>query len=270
MRCDTVRFLTNTLPWITFFQFLLGANDLQVFKLTSFQTVQPAEDQHDNSMTATQRFFGKAGYEMEYRPVPLSKLIFDKVFSLCALALIMPLMVAIAAILWVTNGRPIFYSHTRLGKDGKPFNCLKFRTMAQDSDAQLQHLLAYDPIAREEWNTHHKLTRDPRVSRFGRFLRQSSLDEFPQFWNVLRGDMSIVGPRPISLAEAADYAEHFPTYSAVRPGITGVWQTSGRSNASFAERVKMDVEYVRNWSLRRDIRLTWRTISVILNAEGAR
>ena len=108
-----------------------------------------------------------------------------------------------------------------------------------------------------------------RVSPFGRFLRQSSLDELPQFWNVLRGDMSVVGPRPISVSEVADYAGDFPTYAAVRPGITGVWQTSGRSNASFSERVKMDVEYIRNWNLRRDIKLTWRTLSVIVSTDGA-
>ena len=217
----------------------------------------------------TRLYLDRSGDKMEFRPLPFRKLLFDKVFALCALALILPLLLAIICILWATSGRPIFFSHTRLGKDGKPFNCLKFRTMIPDSEARLEYVLANDPVAREEWNTHHKLSRDPRVSPFGRFLRQSSLDELPQFWNVLRGDMSVVGPRPISVSEVADYAGDFPTYAAVRPGITGVWQTSGRSNASFSERVKMDVEYIRNWNLRRDIKLTWRTLSVIVSTDGA-
>jgi exopolysaccharide production protein ExoY len=202
-------------------------------------------------------------------PVPLRKLIFDKLFAICALVMVFPLLVTITLILWVTSGHPIFFSHARLGKDGKPFNCLKFRTMEPDSDDQLKQVLENDPIAREEWNTHHKLARDPRVSRFGRFLRQSSLDELPQFWNVLRGEMSIVGPRPITHWEAEEYAGHFRTYALVRPGITGVWQTSGRSKASFADRVEMDVEYIRNWSLSRDIAISWRTLSVIFKADGA-
>jgi len=206
---------------------------------------------------------------VERTPVPLRKLVFDKVFALCALTMIIPLMVLIVIGLWLTSRDPIFFRHTRLGKDGRPFECLKFRTMHPHSDALLQDILASDPIAREEWNIHHKLSNDPRVSRFGRFLRQSSLDELPQFWNVLRGDMSIVGPRPISADEATEYADSFGIYASVRPGITGVWQTSGRSAASFSERVKMDVEYVQNWSLRRDLDLTWRTLGVIFAADGA-
>lgn len=243
---------------------------MQVFRQTNFNAIELSADASKTKVTDNLGFLEIEHHKIEKRHVPLRKLAFDKLFSSLALLATLPLMIIIAIILFATNGGPIFFSHSRMGKDGKAFNCLKFRTMAADSQTQLQNILTFDPIAREEWRTHHKFTRDPRVTAFGRFLRRTSLDELPQFWNVLRGDMSIVGPRPISADETRAYGEHFVTYITVRPGITGVWQTSGRSNTSFSQRVVMDVDYIKNWSLRRDINLTWQTLGVIVVADGAR
>lgn len=202
--------------------------------------------------------------------LPVSKIVFDKVFAAAALVLSLPVLVVIACAIALTFRGPVLFRHTRIGLNGKPFFCLKFRTMVPDADARLQDLLNADQAARQEWEQEHKLRHDPRVTPLGRFLRRSSLDELPQFWNVLRGDMSIVGPRPITRDEAPKYAEQFAVYSSVRPGITGVWQVSGRSDTGFPERVSMDVEYVQNWSLWRDVVLAWRTLSVIVSAVGAR
>ncbi|MCR9127552.1 MAG: sugar transferase [Rhodobacteraceae bacterium] len=202
--------------------------------------------------------------------VPGVKLFYDKIVSAVALVSLLPFICVIALAIRLTSRGPVFYSHPRLGKDGKTFACLKFRTMVPDADARLQALIESDPEARAKWHEFRKLDPDPRITPLGAFLRRSSLDELPQFWNVLRGDMSIVGPRPISVDEADQYAEHLMTYFTVRPGITGVWQVSGRSNTSYAERVRMDVEYIKGWSFWLDLQLTARTFQAVLAAHGAR
>lgn len=244
-------------------RFCWGASPLELESVE----LSPIRNVRQTDLSVQRR--GRIGFSWPATPIPPSKLVFDKVFAISALIIVLPVMVGIAAVLWITNGRPILFRHTRIGKDGKAFQCLKFRTMVTDAEARLQALLRDDPVARQQWHEHRKLAHDPRISRIGRFLRRSSLDELPQFWNVLRGDMSIVGPRPISAGEIEKYAGHFKTYSAVRPGITGLWQTSGRSNASYPERVRMDVEYVENWSFLRDVSLAWRTLAVVLGAKGA-
>ncbi len=201
--------------------------------------------------------------------VSLSKVMFDKIFAATALVLLAPVMAAVALAIRAGGPGPVIYGHVRVGRDGRAFRCLKFRTMRPGSDGDLDDLLSIDPIAREEWNAQRKLERDPRVDRVGYFLRKTSLDELPQFWNVLRGDMSMVGPRPITAAEAVKYGRHFAAYKSVRPGLTGIWQVSGRSDASYERRVALDVSYIRDWSLMSDIRIALRTVRVVVAGRGA-
>ncbi len=162
------------------------------------------------------------------------------------------------------------FRHKRIGLDGRQFDCLKFRTMVVDADRVLHDLLRSDALAAAEWSVSRKLTDDPRITRLGNIMRRSSLDELPQLWNVIVGDMSIVGPRPIVAAEIQRYNSDFVYYTAVRPGITGLWQTSGRSDCSYAERVALDRDYVSNWSLKRDLAIIVRTVPAVLWQEGSR
>ncbi|WP_439598574.1 sugar transferase [Falsiroseomonas sp.] len=168
------------------------------------------------------------------------------------------------------DGGPAFYAHERVGRGGRLFGCLKFRSMVADADRRLAALLERDPAARAEWEATRKLKADPRVTAIGRFLRATSLDELPQILNVLRGEMSLVGPRPVQAAELAVYygpaAQH---YMAVRPGITGPWQVSGRNDTSYAQRVALDVAYARHPSLLGDIRILLRTPMAVLARRGA-
>jgi exopolysaccharide production protein ExoY len=212
----------------------------------------------------------RAATEAAVRPgIPLGKLIFDKVIALVALILLAPVMAGIAAILWIFERGPVFFAHSRIGQNGERFQCYKFRTMKADGDRRLAWVFEIDPIARADWNTNLKLERDPRVHRIGDFLRRSSLDELPQFWNVLKGDMSIVGPRPIVTAEIEKYGSHFSDFCAVRPGITGAWQVNGRSSTSYEERVALDVDYIRNATLSDDIWIVLKTVVVVLKRDGA-
>ncbi|MDN3568348.1 sugar transferase [Paeniroseomonas aquatica] len=168
------------------------------------------------------------------------------------------------------DGGPVFYAHERVGLGGRRFGCLKFRSMVTDSAARLEALLTHDPVARAEWDATRKLRHDPRITWVGRFLRASSLDELPQLINVLRGDMSLVGPRPVIAAElAAHYGAATEHYLSVRPGITGLWQVSGRSSTSYATRVALDVRYATNPSLLEDLRILLRTPAAVLLRRGA-
>ncbi len=198
----------------------------------------------------------------------IQKRLFDIVASLILLILTLPIFSIITFVLLLCN-RTVFYSHQRIGAGGAPFNCLKFRTMVRNGDEVLAATLAKDPAARAEWEAKRKLANDPRVTRVGRVLRKTSLDELPQLINVLRGDMSLVGPRPIVRAEKAKYGDDLVYYLAVRPGITGLWQVSGRSNTSFERRVALDRAYVERWSLRRDFLILLRTIPALLARDGA-
>ena len=201
--------------------------------------------------------------------IAFGKLVFDKVFAAAALFILAPLMLAIAVANRIGDNGPVFYKHTRIGRNGKPFHCVKFRSMRVDSAEVLAELLATDPVARAEWERDQKLSDDPRIHAVGKFLRKTSLDELPQFWNVLKGDMSIVGPRPIIADEAKRYGHHFADYCAVRPGITGAWQVGGRNLTSYDERVALDVDYVRNATLADDLRIVFKTFAVVLTQEGA-
>jgi lipopolysaccharide/colanic/teichoic acid biosynthesis glycosyltransferase len=182
------------------------------------------------------------------------------------------LFVAVGLAVLCTQGGPLLYRHKRIGRNGKEFDCLKFRSMVSDSAQVLEKHLRENPAAMEEWARDFKLTHDPRITGFGRFLRKSSLDELPQFWNVLIGEMSVVGPRPVVKAELDKYYGLSATaeYTSVRPGLTGPWQVSGRHTHTYEQRVALDVEYVRNLSLARDCRIVARTIKVVLTGDGAK
>ncbi|MEZ5767117.1 MAG: sugar transferase [Paracoccaceae bacterium] len=201
--------------------------------------------------------------------ISVAKLVFDKAFAAAALLMLAPIMLAIAIANRLGDKGPVFYKHMRIGQNGKPFYCVKFRSMRVDSAEVLEHLLATDPVARAEWERDQKLSNDPRIHPVGKFLRKTSLDELPQFWNVLKGDMSIVGPRPIITDEAKRYGAHFADYCAVRPGITGAWQVGGRNLTSYDERVALDVDYVRNATLADDLRIVFKTFAVVLTQQGA-
>lgn len=178
------------------------------------------------------------------------------------------LFVLIAAAILILQRGPVLYRHRRVGRGGVPFACLKFRTMAPDADAVLVHHLAENPAAMVEWQATRKLRDDPRITPLGRLLRESSLDELPQLINVIRGDMSLVGPRPIVADEMRHYGAAIVEYKAVRPGMTGLWQCSGRSDVSYRHRVMLDRQYVRNWTFAQDIVILFRTIPAVLRSRG--
>jgi undecaprenyl-phosphate galactose phosphotransferase len=193
---------------------------------------------------------------------------FDIVIALSALLVLSPALLVVALIIQL-DGSPVLFRHKRLGLNGKTFPCLKFRSMIVNSDAVLKKYLAGNAEARAEWMRDRKLRNDPRTTRFGTFLRRTSIDELPQLLNVLKGDMSIVGPRPIIVAETEKYDNDISHYYRVRPGITGLWQVSGRNDVLYNERVRMDSWYVRNWSLWHDIAIICKTIPAVLKRDGA-
>jgi len=194
----------------------------------------------------------------------------DIFIALTLFVLTLPLMILIGIFVFISDPGPILFAHKRVGYQGKHFYCLKFRTMARDAEQRLHDLLLNNPELRDEWNLNQKLEHDPRVYRGGNFLRMSSFDELPQLFNVLRGDMSFVGPRPIVENEIPRYGHYFSTYCGVKPGLTGLWQVSGRNNTSYRQRVAMDVHYCRNRSLRLNVKLLVLTIPSILMAKGSR
>jgi Undecaprenyl-phosphate galactose phosphotransferase WbaP len=179
-------------------------------------------------------------------------------------ALVIPLILMLSLLVWVESGGPIFHRDLRMGRDGSLFSCIKFRTMVPDAETMLQRMLAENDEMREEYLEYHKLRNDPRITRVGRFLRKTSLDELPQLWNVLRGEMSLVGPRPYLPRESEEIGAAYDEIRRVTPGMTGPWQVTGRNHASFTERIRMDACYVRDWSLWLDLVLLARTVGVIL------
>ncbi len=209
------------------------------------------------------------GSNLEH-PLPrFLKRAFDVLASGLALLFLSPVLLPLA---WLVrrDGGPVFFGDVRIGRDGKAFHCLKFRSMVADSDAVLKDYLKTRPEKQAEWLVYRKLRgEDPRVTKIGRFLRRWSLDELPQLINVLRGDMSLVGPRPIMFKERNLYGRDLAHYCRVRPGLTGVWQVSGRCEVSFAQRVQMDLWYIRNWSLWHDVAVLCKTVPAILKKTGA-
>lgn len=204
-----------------------------------------------------------------FRPRPFQRLV-DLIVGGSMLVSVFPIMLAIALCIWLRDGAPVVFGHRRIGRDGRSFTCYKFRTMVREAEDTLQGTLAADPKARREWEEHSKLRDDPRVlGGLGRYLRRTSLDELPQIVNVLRGEMSLVGPRPITETELSHYGRDVGWYLAARPGLTGAWQTSGRSDTNYDRRVVLDVDYVKSANVMRDIEIMLRTPAVLMRGKGA-
>jgi len=189
----------------------------------------------------------------------------DIVFSLSVLTVGAPVFLALALLVKASSQGPIFYVQKRIGRDHRTFGCIKFRTMRKDSDRALSNLLSSSPELQKEFSRDFKLKNDPRITRLGKFLRRSSLDELPQFINVLRGEMSVVGPRPIVKAELNRYGRHMNEVLSVRPGMTGLWQVSGRNNLSYNQRVRLDLRYARSRHFLLDLKIVFQTVKVVLN-----
>ena len=196
------------------------------------------------------------------------KRLFDILGSLTLLILLSPLF-AFIAFKVSRDGGNTFFGHRRVGRGGKSFNCIKFRSMAINAQEILQHLLDTNPIAKAEWNKDFKLKNDPRINKIGHFLRRTSLDELPQLWNVLKGEMSLVGPRPVVQGELERYGDDVAYYLMIRPGMTGLWQVSGRNDVDYSKRVYLDAWYVKNWSLWSDIAILFKTVSGVIGRGGA-
>lgn len=230
----------------------------------------------DHFMSNVEKNFSRLGFEVS-RGAKLphftnlyqgaGKRIFDIVFVLIAIPFLAPLMIGLVIFLHFSGGQP-FFGHTRIGHNGKAFKCWKFRSMVTNGDALLAHTLATDPEARAQWKCSRKLESDPRVTRIGHFLRRSSIDELPQLWNVLKGEMSIVGPRPIPEDELKLYGPHMVDYVKLRPGLTGLWQVNGRGKVDFQTRVKMDVRYKNSLCFWNDFKIIVGTVGAVVGQTG--
>ena len=208
-----------------------------------------------------------APYPIRHTPL---KRIFDLAFSSAVMVLGAPIFLLIAFLVKFTSRGPAFFAHERIGRGGKRFRCYKFRTMHPDAEKRLQDILNSDPNLRLEWNTHYKLKHDPRITWIGKFLRKTSLDELPQFLNVLKGDLSVVGPRPVTEEELhQEVGPHASRFLAIRPGITGPWQVSGRNDTTYHQRICFDIHYIRHRSFLWDLYLILRTIPAMISTRGA-
>ncbi|MCL2191166.1 MAG: undecaprenyl-phosphate galactose phosphotransferase WbaP [Treponema sp.] len=183
--------------------------------------------------------------------------------------IVLPALLFVALLVKLTSPGPVLYGHKRMGRNGKPFYALKFRSMATDANERLEKLLETNPDLKKEWEENHKLKVDPRVTKLGKFLRRTSIDEFPQLINILKGEMSLVGPRPITEGEVEKYGEDFSWIFSVRPGLTGLWQVSGRSETDYTSRVSYDTYYLQSWSLWLDLWVIYKTFGVVLHGKGA-
>ena len=219
-------------------------------------------------------FGGIGGLEMvnqgRMRAKMFQKSAMDRLFALVAFVAFLPAFAIIPLVVKITSRGPVFYRHRRLGRNGREFRIWKFRSMYVDADERLRTILASDPAAAGEWESSFKLKRDPRVTPFGRFLRKTSLDELPQLFNVFAGEMALIGPRPIVDKEVARYGGAYSVFSSVKPGITGLWQVSGRSDTDYARRVDLDKYYVLNWSPWLDLWILLRTVYAVVLMRGAR
>ena len=183
---------------------------------------------------------------------------------------VFPLLLVVGILIRMQDGGPAVYAQKRYGRNGRTFKCFKLRSMVANADDRLREILATDPAARAEWEATQKLVNDPRITPLGHFIRKTSIDELPQLVNILRGDMSLVGPRPIVENEIAKYGEFYRDYCAVRPGLTGLWQVEGRSDTTYEERVQLDAKYARTRTFVSDIMIMLRTVPAVLMSRGAR
>ncbi|MBS4059507.1 MAG: sugar transferase [Bacteroidetes bacterium] len=193
----------------------------------------------------------------------------DLLAAITAGFLLLPVFFLLVLLIRFGSPGPALYSQMRVGRHGRLFRIWKFRTMYIDADERLDSILKENPAMHEEWQTNQKLKRDPRLTPVGVFLRKFSIDETPQLWNIIIGDMSIVGPRPCTEEQIPLYGEVFYLYTRVRPGLTGLWQVSGRNNTTYAERVRLDADYIQNWSILLDTFILFKTIWVVLKQDGA-
>lgn len=238
--------------------------------MKSKQSADPRSDRTLQEFVGGARRFRRRSQARSGSRLARLQLRLDQFTALLLLLLLAPLMAVIALLVWRRDGAPVLFGHYRIGQHGRPFRCLKFRSMYLDSEAMLRELLERDPAARAEWERDHKLSDDPRITPIGHFLRRTSLDELPQLFNVLRGEMSLVGPRPITLAELPRYGQVRWHYLSVRPGMTGLWQVSGRNDTTYDERVELDREFVEQHSLRLRLSILLRTLRVVIRGSGAR
>lgn len=272
-------------------QRLTGSPTRQAIKrphLASLGERRKGLDEPESAADGTLALEGAAAtppsWELRHRDVPLERLggeltsrarqyapakrALDIVGSLVLAAVFSPLMLAIVLLLR-KDGGPVIYRHWRVGRGGRIFECFKFRTMIPNADHVLRGLLEQDSRLKGEWVRNHKLRCDPRVTRLGRLLRRTSLDELPQLWNVIRGEMSLVGPRPVVLHELLRYGRSIPAYLSIHPGITGLWQVKGRNDTDYRRRVALDTYYVRRQSLLLDLYILAQTTRVVLGGRGA-
>lgn len=221
--------------------------------LPAVRSAAPSQNEHHISPTE------------KFRPLggPLKRCL-DIVVASASLLLLMPLALIIGLLILITMGRPVFFAHPRVGFQHRAFKCHKFRSMVRDSDSVLARYLSNNQDAEREWSETQKLRHDPRVTALGRVIRKSSLDELPQLINVLRGEMSCVGPRPVTTNELDRYGAKASLYLSTRPGITGLWQVSGRTSVDYDRRVALDASYVHSWSIWLDLRILLRTTQVVL------
>ncbi|MEP1765216.1 MAG: sugar transferase [Sulfitobacter sp.] len=214
----------------------------------------------DAPLRAAKRRFGRK-YAARYK----------RVFDLVLAVILLPILTPVVALLYLVvrvDGGPGFFGHSRVGRNGKSFKCWKVRTMVTDAQERLESLLENDPVARAEWERDRKLTNDPRITKLGDFLRKTSLDELPQIFNVLRGEMSLVGPRPVTESELDMYGARKVGYLKMRPGITGLWQVSGRNDVSYDERVELDWNYSLKATLAMDVSILFKTVNAVTGRTG--
>jgi Undecaprenyl-phosphate galactose phosphotransferase WbaP len=233
-----------------------------------FQT-SSSDLRRDNHVQTNESSDGSVAPGLRDHVPLLVKRALDVIVASILLVLSLPVAAFVALTILLETRGPIFFGHVRIGKGGVPFRLMKFRSMVMDSEAVLTRHLEAHPDHRAEWLERHKLRDDPRVTRIGRVLRRLSLDELPQLINVLRGDMSMVGPRPIVAEEAPKYGSVFPLYTRVKPGLTGLWQVSDRRESSYRERIELDLKYIRTRTLAMDLVVLFKTIRVVLFGHGA-
>ena len=193
----------------------------------------------------------------------------DFILASLIIVTLSPLLLIVSILIKLADPGPVIFAHTRVGYGGRKFQCLKFRSMVVEAEGLLRNVLDSDPAARREWERTQKLINDPRITPVGKFLRQSSLDELPQLINVMRGDMSLVGPRPVAPSEMERYGDKLSLYLKARPGLTGIWQVSGRSTCAYKQRVQMDADYVTNWCFSNDVAILLRTPAVVFARGGS-
>jgi len=237
-------------------------------------TISVPKKQFASTMSLHMRDFGGImGFSCTHNLTKQGNLALKRLLDLflvfMSLPIVLPVVFVIAILIKATSPGPVFYGHMRVGKNGKPLKAWKFRSMVIDADKQLAHILATDPVRAAEWEKDRKFTDDPRVTKIGKFLRKTSLDEIPQLWNIFLGQMSFVGPRPVTKPELAKYGKYADYVLSVKPGLSGMWQISGRSDTGYEERITLDTYYIQNWSLWLDIWIIIKTVWVVIKGKGA-